>query len=82
MLVLDDSVAWKWFFRSRPAEADTDSALLVKADAGYLRKAARDGRIISLAHWGWRGEKRVNRLARLRLPPSCRPYAARAFTTA
>ena len=46
MLVLDASVAWKWFFRSRPAEADTGSALLVKADAGYLRKAARDGRII------------------------------------
>ena len=55
MLVLDDSVAWKWFFRSRPAEADTGSALLLRADAGYLRKAARDGRIISLAQWGLAG---------------------------
>ena len=55
MLVLDASVALKWFFRSRPAEADTGSVLLVTAAAGYLRKAARDGRIISLAQWGLAG---------------------------
>ena len=55
MLVLDASVALKWFLRGRPAEADTGIALLVKADAGYLRKAARDGRIISLVQRGLAG---------------------------
>ena len=31
---------------------ETEDALLVTADAGYVRKAARDGQIISLAQWG------------------------------
>ena len=34
---------------------ETEGALLVTADAGYLRKAARDGQIISLAQWGLAG---------------------------
>ena len=34
---------------------ETEVALLVTADAGYLRKAARDGQIISLAQWGLAG---------------------------
>ena len=31
---------------------ETEGALLVTADAAYLRKAAREGQIVSLAQWG------------------------------
>lgn len=40
-LVLDASVA-----------LETPGAVLVTADAAYLRKAGRDGQIVSLQRWG------------------------------